>query len=149
MVDMFSSRVAPLILIGLFCLISFTSAVERVDKPFKYFLSTIDISIDTAYWGVTPTFLTPDILINKEGTDGFNRVGTGIDYGRYVKSSNGKVFETLGTSIFVLIQKKGPIAIGGNVHILNRYLGIGGGAEIDKLKFCNPFICLTTGLRIF
>ena len=109
-------------------------AVEKIDAPFKYFLSKMDISMDTAYFGLTPTIVLPDLILsyNEKGGsafDGFNSVGIGIDYGRYVKSTNGKVCETFGASLFLTRSYHAGFV----VHLFDRLMGIGGGINLNDV----------------
>lgn len=139
--------VAPLLLIGLFLFaftprVSATETYSIVDKPFKYFLSTIDTAYlnGTAFYGVTPTTAVKDLAIlnpdsGKSGVNiqYLNAAGAGLDYGRYIKSSDGKVYETFGASILIFISSQTQATLGGVFHVFNRELGLGGGVNLGNV----------------
>jgi hypothetical protein len=132
-------------------------ATESVDKPFKYFLSTMNISADTVYYGLTPTVVIPDMILTnadsgKTGLDveAFNRIGAGIDYGRYVKSTDGKVYETFGASLFALVATTKDVIAGGAFHLFNRTLGLGGGVDLGNVPKSKRFVVfLISGIKLF
>jgi hypothetical protein len=131
-------------------------AVDLVDKPFLYFLKSMEgISADTVYYGITPTIAIPDLILTraKDGKRGiaveaFNSIGAGIDYGRYIKSVDGKVYETFGGSLIMFFNSSKMLIIGGVVHVFDRRLGIGVGANLGDVPRDQIYTgFLTTGLK--
>ena len=133
------------------------AAVEKVDQPFKYFLSTMGISEDTAYWGLTPTVAIPDLIISNDAkNDGgiqvnyFNSVGFGLDYGRYIKSAGGKIYETFGGSIFGSISGNENASLCGDVHFFNRLVGFGGAVNFGAIPKSQRFsFLIITSIKPF
>jgi hypothetical protein len=149
-----------LLVLAVFLFALSVQAVEKIDEPFKFFLSSIDtayITGNTAYFGLTPTIVIPDMILTnadsgKSGLDvqAFNSLGVGVDWGRYIKATNGKVYETFGVSIFTLLATGQNVLMGGAVHVFNRSIGIGGAADLGNVQRAKRFkILLTTGLRLF
>jgi hypothetical protein len=156
--DKISSLTKLLIITAiLFCCVQPARAADKVDEPFKYFLKSINISEDTTYYGLTPTVVIPDMILSnadsgKTGLDveAFNALGVGVDYGRYIKSADGKTYETFGVSLFTLLATNQDVMLGGAFHVFNRTLGIGGGADLGNVRPSKRWkIFMTTGLRIF
>lgn len=145
------------IILAIILSITLASAVDLVDRPFKFFLSEINISLDTVYYGLTPTIVIPDIIMTNadSGKTGlnvqaFNRIGAGCDYGRYVKSTNGKVYETFGASIFALVSTDKDVIAGGCFHMFNRTLGLGGGIDLGNVPQRKRFVVfLVSGIKLF
>ena len=139
------------------CLVWQASAtVETIDRPWRYFLSTIDVSMDTALWAITPTVVIPDLVLTNAdsgktglGVQAFNSVGAGLDIGRYIKSTNGRVYETFGAAIFTLLSTDKTIRIGGVIHCFNRKLGAGGGVNLGNVPRAKRFEAdLVTGFKL-
>lgn len=106
-------------------------AVERFEKPFMLWLSEEQLSPDTASWQITPSISLPALVLKNsiEGkglvTESINSVGFGIDYGRFVKSTTGKIVETFGGEVVMLLSSDKSLAVTIQFHIFNRLIGIG------------------------
>ena len=133
------------------------ATVESIDKPWKYFLSTMDISMDTALWAITPGIVIPDLVLTNADSgklglnvQAFNSVGVGLDFGRYIKSTSGKIYETWGVGLFTLLATDKTIRLGGVIHAFNRKLGAGGGVNLGNVPRAKRFEAyLVTGFKIF
>ena len=132
------------------------ATVESIDKPWKYFLSTMDISMDTALWAITPSVVIPDLVLTNadSGKNGlsvqaFNSVGVGLDFGRYIKSTSGKIYETWGVGLFTLLATDKTVRLGGVIHAFNRKLGAGGGVNLGNVPRAKRFEAyLITGFKL-
>jgi hypothetical protein len=128
-------------------------AAEKVDSPFLYTLKTMNISPDTAYWGITGNVVIPDLMISQSPSKawlftGFNGVGAGLNYGRYVES-HGSAYETFGGDVFMIYNpEKKELCFASGFSMLNRKLGVCGGIKIiNETVGQTWFVGLTTGWK--
>lgn len=151
-------NLALLLAIGaLFLFPQRSEAVEKVDAPFKYLLSTMDITPNVAYWGITPTIILPDLMITQSATRAWNftavnGVAVGLNYGRYVATDTASMlsnaYETFGFDMFALYTPAKEICLGAGADMLNRKIGFCGGFKITESKIGKQwFVGLTTGFK--
>jgi hypothetical protein len=145
------------IILAILLCAAMVGATELVDRPFQYFLGIKHVSKDTALWGVTPGIMIPDLILTsadsgKTGLDvqAFTSVGVGLDYGRYVMSESGKIYETIGVSLFTLLATDKTVSLGFGIHLFNRTIGVGGGVDCGNVSKNKRFKgYLLTGLKLF
>ena len=150
--------VLPLLLFALLLFAApHVQATEKIDAPFKYFLSKIHVTMDTVMWAAQPTVAIPTVLAYQSSDKGrildvsaFDRAAAGVSYGRYVKSTTGETYETIGVSVLAMFSTEKDFSAGLTLDLFNRLIGIGPGFDFgNRPDGHRAFLMMNFGIKVF
>ena len=132
-------------------------AVEKIDQPFQFFLKQANLTTDTAAWALQPTVAIPTILAYRSDdkskildVSAFDRIAAGLSYGRYIKTTTGTTYETVGVSALAMFSSAQDFSAGFTLDLFNRLICIGPGYDLgSRPDGHRVFLMMGFGIKIF